>query len=68
MNLNEEKMENRPSNNSSTQNNPSNSPLHKFYPKVVNHTSINFTKDELMLLNKGLQYNLHGKNKNWFKT
>jgi hypothetical protein len=61
-----EKMESRPSNNVSTQYNHLNSPLHKFYPKVVNQTSIDFTKEELTLLNKGLQYNLHGKNKNWF--
>jgi hypothetical protein len=42
--------------------------MHKFVPKVANQTSINFTKEEFTLLNKGLQYNLHSKNKNWFKN
>jgi hypothetical protein len=51
-----------------TQHNQTDTPLHKFFPKVVNQTSIDFTKEELTLLNKGLQYNLHSKNKNWFKN
>jgi len=34
-----------------------------FYPRVVNKTDINITKDELDLLSKGLKYNLQHKNK-----
>jgi hypothetical protein len=41
--------------------------LHKFFPKVVNYTNIDFTKEEITLLSKGLQYNLHNKNKSWLK-
>jgi hypothetical protein len=62
------KREIRPYNDATTQHNQSDTPLHKLFPKVVNHTSIDFTKEELTLLNKGLQYNLHSKNKNWFKN
>jgi hypothetical protein len=61
--LRELKMENIPSNKSDKQNNPSESPLHNFYPKVVNKTNIDFTKEEIVLLNKGLQYNIHCKKK-----
>jgi hypothetical protein len=56
------------SNISAKQNNPLESPLHNFYPKVVNKTNIAFTKDEMVLLNRGLQYNIHCKNKIWFKN
>jgi hypothetical protein len=48
----------------------SNNPKHqkKFYPRVVNQTNIDFTNDEMTLLNKGLKYNLSHKNKNWTET
>jgi len=47
-----------------------NTPKHlkTFYPRVINNTNIKFTSDELILLNKGLKYNLSYKNKNWIKT
>jgi hypothetical protein len=38
------------------------------YPGVVNTTDTQFTKEEIHLLNKGLQYNLHHKQKNWIET
>jgi hypothetical protein len=41
---------------------------HTFYPRVINNTSIQFSTDELILLNKGLKYNLPFKHKNWVKT
>jgi hypothetical protein len=40
----------------------------KFYPRVVNNTNIILSKDEMILLNKGLKYNLHFKRKNWLHT
>lgn len=40
----------------------------KFYPHVINKTDIIFSNDELLLLNKGLKYNLNHKNKNWIRT
>jgi hypothetical protein len=47
-----------------------NNPKHQkqFYPRVVNQTNIDFTNEELTLLNKGLKYNLGHKNKNWIET
>jgi len=47
-----------------------NNPNHQkqFYPRVVNNTNITFTKEELSLLNKGLNYNLGYKQKNWIET
>jgi hypothetical protein len=66
--LRELKMENMPSNNFDKQNNPSESPLHNFYPKAVNKTNIDFTKDEIVLLNKGLQYKYIVKTKIGFKN
>jgi hypothetical protein len=33
------------------------------YTTVENHTNIQFTRDEIQLLNKGLKYNSHHKNK-----
>jgi hypothetical protein len=33
------------------------------YPRVVNTTDTQFTKEKIHLLNKGLQYNLHHKQK-----
>jgi hypothetical protein len=38
------------------------------YDRLMNYTNIQFTQSETQLLNKGLQYNLHHKNKNWIKT
>jgi hypothetical protein len=38
------------------------------YPRVINTTNINFTQEEIKLLNKGLKYNLHYKRKNWIET
>jgi len=35
-----------------------------FYPRVVNNSSIPFTRCETTLLQKGLKYNLHAKSKN----
>jgi hypothetical protein len=47
-------------------NNPN---FHKqFYPRVINNTNITFTNDEILLLNKGLKYNLRHKNRDWIKT
>ena len=43
-------------------------PLPKFYPRVLNNTTIAFTSNELALLNKGLKYNLHNKQKHWVTT
>jgi len=37
---------------------------YKFYPRIINQTDIKFTNRELMLLNKGLKYNLGHKYKN----
>jgi hypothetical protein len=53
----------------SAENIRSDSSMYKYncYPRVVNKTSIMFTNEEIMLLNKGLQYNLHCKNKDWLK-
>ena len=42
--------------------------LGTFYPKVLNNTKIQFTSEEMSLLNKGLKYNLNHKNKNWIQT
>jgi hypothetical protein len=39
-----------------------------FYPRVDNRTKINFSGNELTLLNKGLKYNLNYKPKNWVKN
>ena len=40
----------------------------KFYPWDINKTDIIFSNDELLLLNKGLKYNLNHKHKNWIRT
>jgi len=42
--------------------------LHSFHPRVINKTNINFSTNELNLLNKGLKYNLPYKQKNWIST
>jgi hypothetical protein len=39
-----------------------------FYPRVINSTSIQFTIDELALLEKGLKYNLQCKHNKWLQT
>ena len=39
-----------------------------FAPRIVNNTDIQFSDDEVTLLNKGLKYNLSYKNKNWIKN
>jgi hypothetical protein len=62
--LRERKLESMSSNILAKQNNPLGSQAHNFYPRVVNKTNITFTKDEMALLNRGLQYNLQCKNKN----
>jgi hypothetical protein len=38
------------------------------YDRVKNCTNIQFIQNEMQLLNKGLQYNLHHKNKKRIKT
>jgi hypothetical protein len=43
-------------------------PNTEFYPRVVNKTDINITKEELELLNKGLKYNLQCKQKHWIRN
>jgi hypothetical protein len=40
---------------------------HKFYNRVQNVSTIQFTEIELKLLNKGLQYNLQQKHKKWIE-
>jgi hypothetical protein len=39
-----------------------------FFKRILNMTDIEFTNDELHLLEKGLKYNLHRKPKDWIKT
>jgi hypothetical protein len=38
------------------------------HTRVENYTKIQFTYNEIQLLNKGLKYNLHHKNKKWIET
>jgi len=40
---------------------------HKFYNRVQNVSTIQFTEIELKLLNKGLQYNLQQQHKKWIE-
>ena len=40
---------------------------HSFYPRVVNNTDKPFSKCKMALLQKGLKYNLHTKQKNWIR-
>jgi hypothetical protein len=40
----------------------------EFYPRVINKTNIELTDEEVALLNKGLKYNLHHKNKHWLSN
>jgi hypothetical protein len=37
------------------------------YTRAENHTNIQFTHEKIQILNKGLKYNLHHKNKNGSK-
>ena len=39
-----------------------------FYPRVDNRIDIEFSGNELTLLNKDIKYNLNFKRKNWIKT
>jgi hypothetical protein len=43
-------------------------PRHRFYPRVINKTNISFTNEEMKLLNKGLKYSLHHKDKHWISN
>jgi hypothetical protein len=38
-----------------------------FYPRVVNNSTVKFATQEIVLLEKGLKYNLHWKPKNWME-
>jgi hypothetical protein len=40
----------------------------QYYPRVVNKTTIQFSKVEMTLLNKGLKYNLTHKGKYWLSN
>ena len=40
----------------------------QFYPRVINKTDIEFSNDEITLLNKGLKYNLTHKWKYWLSN
>jgi hypothetical protein len=40
-------------------------PYHKFHPRVINTTDLNFCELEMMPLEKGPKYNLHSKPKDW---
>jgi predicted transport protein len=53
-------------NETNTRNN--NTTQHTFFKRTINMTDIEFTNDELHLLEKGLKYNLHKKPKDWIKT
>ena len=43
-------------------------PHHKFYPRTINTTDINFSEQEMTLLEKGPKYNLHSKPKDWIRN
>jgi hypothetical protein len=43
-------------------------PQIQFHSRVVNLTDITFTTDELTVLEKGMQYNLHHKPKHWIRN
>jgi hypothetical protein len=40
----------------------------EFYPRVINNTTIDFTNEEVKLLNEGLKYNRGRKRKYWIRT
>jgi hypothetical protein len=39
-----------------------------FYPRVIKNTNISFSNCEMSLLQKGLMYSLHSKQKNWVRN
>jgi hypothetical protein len=39
----------------------------RFYPRVVNNSTVGFSAQEIALLEKGLKYNLHQKPKFWIE-
>ena len=41
---------------------------HSFYPRVINTTDIEFSEQEMKLLEKGPKYNLHSKPKDFIQT
>ena len=43
-------------------------PHHKFYPRIIYTTDINFSEQEMTLLEKGPKYNLHSKPKDWIRN
>ena len=40
----------------------------QFYPRVINETKIEFSNEEMTLLNKGPKYNLSHKKRNWLRN
>jgi hypothetical protein len=40
----------------------------QFFPRLINKTNISFNDEEMKLLNKGLKYNLHHKNRHWLSN
>jgi len=42
--------------------------IHTFHPRVINNTNITFNNNETNLLQKGLKYNTHAKQKNWLQN
>ena len=46
----------------------SNCPPQNFYLQVLNNTTVDFTSEELALLNNGMKHNLHYKQKRWITT
>ena len=43
-------------------------PHHKFYARIINTTDINFSEQEMTLLEKGPKYILHSKPKDWIRN
>ena len=41
---------------------------HTFFQRITNLTNINFTQEEISILNKGLKYNLGHQQENWIKN
>jgi hypothetical protein len=41
---------------------------HTFHPTVINNTKIQFTNEEIKLLEKGPKYNMDTKKKDWVKN
>jgi hypothetical protein len=40
----------------------------QFFPRVINKTNTSFTDEKMKLLNKGLKYNLHHKDRHWLNN